>query len=357
MLSQKYYPEYAKHKLSINYKRPRKVVNNVLFAMVAAGMLLCHGDIDLSVAFQPCAYDGSVQSISQGYPESEDLAEQIACMRKKAWLPMLAGKLGRTNAGAAQNISIDIQSYTGSYSIIDDGGGDSRVKFLTSGTLILNKTVTVDVFLVGGGGSGGYGGSGNYGSAGGGGYTTTSSGIVLEAGVSYDLIIGAGGVTPYSGNDGNDGGQTAIALLGSNIAYANGGYGGIKNGTPSYPRSAGASGGASINTTAVGGYVGGSDGSTPVNGGTGQGTTTREFGESTGDLYAAGGGGCEYNTAQQFGGLGGGGNGAVTASSIPSTAGIENTGSGGGGAGAGNLFGGSTAGGSGILIIRNHRAA
>ena len=56
--------------------------------------------------------------------------------------------------GVSSNPKIEIQSYTGTYSQIDDGDRNTRVKFLTSGTLVLKKSVTVDVFLVGGGGSG-----------------------------------------------------------------------------------------------------------------------------------------------------------------------------------------------------------
>ena len=68
--------------------------------------------------------------------------------------------------------------------------------------------------------------------------------------------------------------------------------------------------------------------------GQGQGTTTREFGESTGDLYASGG----YYNANN--GTNGEGNGA------------DNTGNGAGGTNNNNK---STVGGSGIVVIRNHR--
>ena len=45
-------------------------------------------------------------------------------------------------------------TYTGQYTEVDDGGGNWRIKFLTSGTLKLKNKITVDVFLVGGGGGG-----------------------------------------------------------------------------------------------------------------------------------------------------------------------------------------------------------
>ncbi len=355
MLSQKYHPTYGRKVKSIKYKRKRIVLNSAIFALTATAALICHGFVDYSLEMQPgVSISAKNQSIVLAYDQSDELQAQIDAIKKTAFLPLFTGRLGSTNAGTAST-TIPEFSYTGTYTLIDDGGGDWRIKFLTSGTFTPETNITVDVFLVGGGGSGGYGASTNYGSGGGSGYTTTSSGIVLEAGVSYDITIGAGGSTPSSGSDGNTGGTTTLAISGSPIAQAAGGYGGTKNGNPTYPRSAGASGGAANSTTSVGGYVGGSDGSTPTNGGTGQGTTTREFGEVAGTLYAAGGGACEYNEAQQYGGDIGGGNGAVTASSLPSTAGTANTGSGGGGAGSGNLFGGSTAGGSGIVVFRNHR--
>ena len=84
-------------------------------------------------------------------------------------------------------------------------------------------------------------------------------------------------------------------------------------------------------------------------GGTGQGTTTRAFGEYEETLYAGGGGGhSTYGIA--WGGSGGGGRGSWNTNitgmieSWSGEAGATNTGGGGGG--------GGTAGGSGIAIIR-----
>ena len=97
----------------------------------------------------------------------------------------------------------------GTYQVLDDGSGNWRIKFLSSGTFTPLRNMVIDAFLVGGGGPGGKR-TGTGGAAGGGsGYTTTVRSIVLAA-----------------------------------------------------------------NTA----------------GGKGQGTTTREFGEANGDLYASGGG-------------------------------------------------------------------
>ena len=54
-------------------------------------------------------------------------------------------------------------SYSGDNLLINDGNGNWRLKFLTSGTLVFNRIPSnlIDVFLVGGGGSGGGQGCGD----------------------------------------------------------------------------------------------------------------------------------------------------------------------------------------------------
>ena len=44
--------------------------------------------------------------------------------------------------------------YTGQYSFIDDGGGNWRIKFLSSGVCKPMRAMTSDAFLGGGGGGG-----------------------------------------------------------------------------------------------------------------------------------------------------------------------------------------------------------
>ena len=201
-------------------------------------------------------------------------------------------------------------TYTGSYSLIDEGNGNWIAKFFTDGTLKFNSIKTdVDLFLVGGGAgdNGGVYPGGRLG--GGGGYTMTT--IKTPArNVEYPIVIGAGGARKA------DGGVTSA--LGSSVL---GGKHGIYNGsTPD-----GGSGG--------GGYLsaGGSDGNNGKGSqaGQGQGSTTRAFGEPTGDLYSAGGGG---------------GDNAL------SGAGLTGNNSGAGGNNSNNQTGCS-----GIVIIRNHR--
>ena len=239
-------------------------------------------------------------------------------------------------------------SYTGTAEKIDDGNGNWRIKLKTSGVFRFtshgNWNGLIDVFCVGGGGAGGsgYWDAGNgYGKAGSGGYTTTQKSVQSAANVSYNIVVGAGG-------------QSAFASGGNTTAFGVAAGGGTKLG--------GGSGGGAYGNREV--NNGGSDGGNgdPQDAanigidhwgspGKGQGTTTREFGESTGTLYAGGGGAGGNGSAQAHGGAGGGGNGAWNGHQP--TSGGENTGGGGGG-----MYYGLTnvgKGGSGIVVIRNHR--
>lgn len=186
------------------------------------------------------------------------------------------------------------------YTIIDDGDGNWRIKFLTSGTFIPRNSCTIDVFLVGGGGAG------SSSSGGGGGYTRTERGVYLLADQSYEVIVGAGG-------DRSDGGATSG--FGYSVEGGRAGSG--------YYGGAGGSGGSGYGT--VGGVDGG-DGT--YNGGAGQGSTTREFEEADGTLYSTGGSMKDSDTDGVY-------------------YGEPNTGDGG--------DSGHYAGGSGIVVIRNVR--
>ena len=205
--------------------------------------------------------------------------------------------------------------------------GIRRLEVTSSQTIRFSSVVKqFDVFGVGGGGGGGAGGIGNgynpsrgydfvvmaYG--GGGGYTQTQKAITntLE---QIAVIIGNGGTGGYfsfpddSSDDerrewaeGKSGGSTSVSLGSSSLISVSGGEGGVgerdsigdgQAPEPSlnYP-SSGGSGGAALTyyySNRWGNNIpGGQDGSN--GGGTGQGTTTREFGEPGGTLYASGGG-------------------------------------------------------------------
>ena len=233
-------------------------------------------------------------------------------------------------------------TYDGKYSVILDSGG-WKVKFLTSGTLTMRNRANVDVFLVGGGGNG-LGSTTQsiidqdsvqyyqtiYGGGGGGGYTFTQKGITLLENHEYNIVIGQVREASSFEADLSDEAETIsyIALAGENASMESGGNGG-----------SGGSGYGLYRIYTNGSFYGGTryvnGGTDGGNGerrrglpGTGQGTTTREFGEPSGELYASGGG--SYSSA----------------SNAPKI--IPNTGNGGTG-------GNNGVGASGIVIIRNAR--
>ena len=225
-------------------------------------------------------------------------------------------------------------TYTGDYEIVNDSDepitvsqDNWKIRFLTSGTLTftnLNGAENgIDVFLVGGGGNGETirGARG-----GGGGYTKTVKGVSIAIATPYTVTIGA-----------SSGTSSAFGASANGASNADGGSGG-------------GGGGSSSGTSGDGGSNGGNGTAGNVSqGGTGQGTTTREFGESTGKLYSGGGGG----SAAGAGAAGDSTAGAGAAYGGAAKNGVANTGGGGGAA-----YGGTAgAGGSGIVIIRNARGA
>lgn len=223
--------------------------------------------------------------------------------------------------------------------------GNWKIRLLNSGSIIfLNGSQIVDLFLVGGGGGGGggydngplymcYGGGG-----GGGGYTETVKNITLSGKNEYTATIGAGGSAgiangsrPTKGTDGGNsifnkeitalGGKGGEAGgSGNSLTDSRGGDGGSGGG-------AGGSGSTSSSTSMAGGEDGNNGGNFTINnnpkkyGGTGQGTTTREFSEENGTLYSTGGNGGQY-----------------TSSPIEPVAKSNNTGDGGNGGGISGSF-------------------
>lgn len=259
-------------------------------------------------------------------------------------------------------------TYTGDYVVRKDG----VVELLTSGTIVFLEPKVIDIFMVGGGASGsarganvtskhGYGG-------GGGGYTRTIKQRSVAANESITVVIGGGGVgsdNPGYENSGTNGGTTRFGAeyAAGGKAYTPGqGYNGGDGG------SGGGAGVASNSNGGEGGSNGGNGAAGDAAGGRGQGTSTREFGEETGKLYAGGGGGGRYMVAVQpvvsIGGAGGGGTGAWAGDTKdayqPAASGVANTGGGGGGGavGTGNMAAGTKpigivgAGGSGVVCFR-----
>lgn len=281
-------------------------------------------------------------------------------------------------------------TYTGSYATEGNLEGNFVIRFKTSGTLQItsvgNTGGKLDVFCVGGG-SAGNGPSlsnmsaNNSSGGGGGGYTKTTKSVSISN-TSYSIIVGAGGtyITP-SYKNGYDYIDPAVAgnkSSGLGVS-ANGGTNTNKKwkyaDAPCHCGFDGGSGGAAGSMWKA--YKAGSDGgdgaenNNYTRGGTGQGTTTREFGESSGKLYS-GGGGCGMYFDSSDGtyskgatpGDGGGGcgvgygwtgsDGKTTYDAQPGTV---NTGGGGGGSGYFKRSTGSNgaSGGSGIVCIRNAR--
>ena len=242
--------------------------------------------------------------------------------------------------------------------------------FKASGTFTVPAGVrSIDIFCVGGGGAGGSGNTSNTssnqinGGGGGGGYTAQKLQYAVTPGTVFSIVIGAGGAGG-SATSGASGGTTSFG----SVVSAAGGKGGS-----SQTGGSGGSGGGSSRSYKSGAVYGGAGGSNGGNGGfayynstsygtagTGQGTTTREWGSASGTLYAGGGGGSSSGTMRNgagAGGSGGGGKGGTLSSrdtGVSASSGTANTGGGGGGGKAywsGTTYYGAS-GGSGICIIR-----
>lgn len=254
-------------------------------------------------------------------------------------------------------------TYTGDYVVRKDG----VVELLTSGTIVFLEPKVIDLFLVGGGGRGGFFKSGTGAQTGfgggGGGYTATLRKVNVTG--SYEVTIGAGGI---AGQTNGGGGASAFGGL----ITANGGYGHQSSSSDldmirGANGGSGGGGGVSSNSDYGAGGSNGNDGEQgyfpqTIIGGKGQGTTTREFGEANGKLYAGGGGGGRYISAQSpvvsAGGSGGGGTGGWcgTANTQAAAAGVANTGGGGGGGAIGpdtSVTVTGASGGSGIVCFRD----
>lgn len=243
----------------------------------------------------------------------------------------------------------------------EDKAKPDKVYLTDSGIWTVPKGVySIDIFLVGGGSSGSSGGvyryydssggvsSGMYfGGGGSGGYVKTVKGIAVKPGQNFLVKIGTGG-TGSSNVGFKAGGSTVFGTYeakggfsdtsaykirgdvnGNNI-YTDGACGGTRGGNGYY----------SVSVTVVGqnGYEDGKP----------YGTTTREFGETDGKLYAPGGGGGDYFSTK-VGGAVGGGSGLCWSPRIEATSAEPNSGGGGGGSAEGHKSG---SGGSGIVVVR-----
>lgn len=261
--------------------------------------------------------------------------------------------------------------WSGYQQAIGEPTANGRKAFTASGTFTVPVGVrSIDIHCTGGGGGGGYGSSSSAsgsGNGGGGGYTSYKTTVSVVPGQTITVIVGTGGIG--NGADGSESyvtinGVKHVSALGglsgtsSSISKSNGGSGGGAGGHNAYIETSGAG--------AAGGTNGGNGGNArrPNNqgwgnpgtakGGTGQGTSTKEFG--TGATYSGGGGGAGGGSGSigGAGGAGGGGKGGNGKNSrVGGTDGSAGTGGGGGGAmynAGGNA--GVGKGGSGNVIVR-----
>ena len=239
----------------------------------------------------------------------------------------------------------------------------------SSGVFVVPAGVTsIDLFLVGGGGGSGYTDNGKASGGGGGGRTKTykdsesgykdGGAIAVTPGEAWNVVIGSGGSAGTNASKNGGTGGTTRFYKGDTEYNAAGGSGSLYASSASSVGANGGSGGGGGGTTTSGqaGGAGGSNGNsgstsaTDVSGGTGQGHTTRAFGDAAGTLYAGGGGGGGTLSGGIPGGDGGGGTGG---SRTVGTGGSANTGGGAGGSCAGTDTPRNGApGGSGIAIVR-----
>lgn len=310
-----------------------KGIPYLIFAALAAGFLL-----------------GTPQAIATSSIAQADKST-VTVVKRRQFPFAFAGYLGKTNSVISRGFTEDDFTYTGAKVWVDDGDENWRLKFTSSGTLTLKKKIIIDVWLLGGGAGGGNANGYASGGGGGGARTAQVNTATLQKG-TYVVTIGAGGGTQAAG------GITSFVGAGYNWAVLGGTA--ITAGSEIKGTSGGSGGG-----TGDGGYGGSNGGNggagTGGAGGIGQGTTTREFGDSSLSLCAGGGGGGGgKDTSAAAPGLGGagGGNGGDRSGGNGYSA-SANTGGGGGGGGRGKYnysaggVGGS--GGSGLLVIRNTR--
>ncbi|MEG3007079.1 MAG: hypothetical protein RR806_06380 [Oscillospiraceae bacterium] len=178
-----------------------------------------------------------------------------------------------------------IPTFTGQSAVYgDDKKGYMQI--FTTGNLIFNSDLLIDIFLVGGGGGGARDGTGSAPrGGGGGGYTGTWTGQPFTKNQNVAVYIGSGYVA--------DGSSTSFA----NKYSVNGGL--LAKSQTGYTGGNGGSGGGGGGTTGGNGGINGSNGnvnssSTMGAAGVGQGTTTAAF---RGDvapfagMYFSGGGG------------------------------------------------------------------
>ena len=242
---------------------------------------------------------------------------QLFLSRASRTIPVAAAKTSFITGGAS--------SANGIYTVLTFS--------YPGGTLVVNKSISATILVIGGGGGGGGAGV-QTGGGGAGGAVYVSSPVTISSG-SYTVTVGQGGPASTSGGNstflsytGYGGGRGGNWINGAGVSGGCGGGGSGEQGAgASGTQGFGGGSGRSQNTCGGGGGGMGSIGGTP-NGGNGLAYSIT----GTSIVYAGGGGG---NGGGGLGGTGGGGNATAN--------GTNGLGGGGGG-------GGGT-GGHGIVII------
>ena len=217
-------------------------------------------------------------------------------------------------SGQVANIipeTLPTYTFTGQHLFIDDGNGDWRIKLLSSGVLEwMSPDALLDIFMVGGEASGTPNGGG------GGGYTKTQKKYEIKKVQRIQVQVGAGGASGNS-SSGNNGGTSSFDTLsvggGTTSSGHYAGNGGSGGGGSVFNKTSDAGNGGTDGASGGGTYsVGSANQYHTYAGGSGQGTTTREFGDAGAELYSGGGGGlCRHKSGGSVhGSAGSGGSGS-----------------------------------------------
>jgi len=209
--------------------------------------------------------------------------------------------------GGGGNNNITITGTGNNINITSDNSNYSYALFRNNGTFIIDSALKADVLIVGGGGGGSYGG-------GGGGGVLYGSNITIPSG-SYDIIIGAGGISRTNGKPTTAFGATCYG----------GGFGGyfnnytVNGGTGGSGGGAGASGNLEhIDNNVIGNVLPPIKGTILAdaiyygnNGGLGGGEPLQVYNASGGNIIGGGGGGGGNNGSDSINYRGGNGGDGV----------------------------------------------
>lgn len=310
-----------------------------------------------SIAQAQRAASGAPVKASRSSAISARPVSAIGAIVKTSTVAQRIGLAPATSSGSSVPAIGSVSAHTGAKtSITVSTINYDLYTFLTAGnnTFVVDSgSITADIFVLGGGGSGGI----SYAGGGGAGGISVTSDVVFPPG-TYTVVVGAGGTGVTSGS-GNTGGNSTVTVSGvSYIGYGGGGGGGYttvgKNGgcggggstTDRIQGVGGGVGSQGFNGAGCGyGSAGGGGGgmgsignTTNLNGGSGLAYTFS--GSSV--VYAGGGGG--HADGQLAGSAGSGGGGAGGGKN-----GTNGLGGGGGGYESGNTSG---KGGDGRVMIR-----